>query len=256
MHLAATKIVFDKLHGPTTVFALAKASNLAKYQAAATEAQHCYIDALFFHGLSNKAHWDLNRKVHNNALTGTKTVPRTYDKVLQLADQYKSSYQQCQPGSGGGIAFVQKGKAATAATAAMAVSEKKLPHPVPGEKDNKGKMLANSLGKRNCFNCGSDNHWVVNCPNLTAAQRNELGDMRHVSVSNKEFKVISFLQHESVNPCVVAMRKTLDPHWLYLDSASSFHQVFMEEHLDNRLACATLRADCNAGTNFATKKGC
>ncbi len=36
----------------------------------------------------------------------------------------------------------------------------------------------------------------------------------------------------------------------------SFHQVFTEEHLDNlRLAGATLRADCNTGTNFATKKG-
>jgi hypothetical protein len=43
--------------------------------------------------------------------------------------------------------------------AAMAASsEKKTPHPVPGEKDDKGKMLANISGKRNCFNCGSDNH--------------------------------------------------------------------------------------------------
>ncbi len=39
-------------------------------------------------------------------------------------------------------------------------------------------------------------------------------------------------------------------------STSSFHQVFTEEHLDNLwLAGATLRADCNAGTNFATEKG-
>jgi hypothetical protein len=36
--------------------------------------------------------------------------------------------------------------AATAATAAS--SEKKLPHPIPGEEDDKGKMLANSSGKR------------------------------------------------------------------------------------------------------------
>ncbi len=40
------------------------------------------------------------------------------------------------------------------------------------------------------------------------------------------------------------------------DSTSSFHQVFTEEHLDNLwLAGATLCANCNAGTNFATKKG-
>jgi hypothetical protein len=143
LHPAAAKIVFDKLYGPMIVFALAKASNLADYQVAATEAQRCYLAALFFHGLSNEAHLDLKKKVHNNALMGFNTIPCTYNKVLQLADQYKSSYQQCQPGGGGGIAFAQKGKAAMAAT--LASSEKIAPHPVAGEKDDKGKMLANSL---------------------------------------------------------------------------------------------------------------
>jgi hypothetical protein len=39
-------------------------------------------------------------------------------------------------------------------------------------------------------------------------------------------------------------------------STSSFHQVFTKEHLDNLwLTGTTLCADCNAGTNFATKKG-
>jgi hypothetical protein len=50
------------------VFALAKANNLAKYQVAATEGQRRYFAALFFHGLSNKVHWDLKKKVHNDAL--------------------------------------------------------------------------------------------------------------------------------------------------------------------------------------------
>jgi hypothetical protein len=56
-----------------------------------------------------------------------------------------------------------------AATAATDASTKHKPHLVPEEKDNKGKMLANSAGKKNCFNCGADNHWVVNCPDLTTA---------------------------------------------------------------------------------------
>jgi hypothetical protein len=152
---------------------------------------------------------------------------------------------------------VQKGKVVTAAMAATAASsQKKPPHPVLGEKDDKGKMLVNSSGKMNCFNCGCDNHWVINFPDLTAAQRDELVGMAHVSVGNKEFKGIGFLQNESVNPHVRATQKTLDPCWLYLNSTSSFHQVFMEEHLDNLLLTgATLRANCNAGTNFATKKG-
>jgi hypothetical protein len=80
--------------------------------------------------------------------------------------------------------------------------------------------------------------------------------MVHISIGDAEFEGIGFLQNESTNTRVVATRNTLDPHQLYLNSTSSFHQVFTEEHLDNlRLAGATLRADCNAGTNFATEKG-
>ena len=119
-------------------------------------------------------------------------------------------------------------------------------------------MLANSSGKKNYFNCGGggNNHWVVNCPDLTNAQREELAGMVHISLRNAEFEGIGFLQNDSTNPRIIATRNTLDPHWLYHDSTSSFHQVYTEEHVDNlRLAGATLRADCNAGTNFATKKG-
>jgi hypothetical protein len=80
--------------------------------------------------------------------------------------------------------------------------------------------------------------------------------MAHISIGGKEFEGIGFLQNESSNPRVVATRKTPDPQQLYLDSTSSFHQVFTEEHLDNLwLAGATLRTNCNAGTNFATKEG-
>jgi hypothetical protein len=58
-HPAAVKIVFSKLYGPLTAFALAKAVDLAKYQVVATEAQRRYLATLFFQGLSNKAHLDL-----------------------------------------------------------------------------------------------------------------------------------------------------------------------------------------------------
>ncbi len=145
---------------------------------------------------------------------------------------------------------------AAAAAAAMDTPTNKKPHPVPGKKDAKGKMLSNSAGKKNCFNCGVDNHWVVNCPDLTIAQCEELAGMVHISLGDNKFEGIGFLKNESSNPRVIAMRKTLDPQRLYLDSMLSFHQVFMDKHLDNlRLAGATLCPNCNASTNFATKKG-
>ncbi len=86
-HLAATKIVFDELYNPADL-ASAKANTSSKYQLAATEVQRRYLAALFFHGLSNEAHRDLKKKIHNDALMGSNTVPCTYDMVLQLADQY------------------------------------------------------------------------------------------------------------------------------------------------------------------------
>jgi hypothetical protein len=98
-HPAATKIVYDELYSSSN-YNTDKKINLTNYQAAAAEAQRQYLAAFFFHGLSNEAHRDLKKKNHNNALTGSDTVPRTYNKVLQLADQYKSSYQQHQPGGG------------------------------------------------------------------------------------------------------------------------------------------------------------
>ncbi len=98
-HTAATKIVYDKIYSSSN-YKTDKNSNLTNYQAAAAEAQRQYLAALFFHGLSNEAHRDLKKKILNDALTGSDMVPCTYNKVLQLADQYKSSYQQRQPGGG------------------------------------------------------------------------------------------------------------------------------------------------------------
>jgi hypothetical protein len=110
-HPAATKIVFDELFSPF-YHAAAKSKNSSEYQTATAEAHHCYLAVLFFHGLSNESHHELKKKVHNNALTGNILVPQMYKKVLQLADQYFSSYQPCPAGgSGGGVAFDQKGKA-------------------------------------------------------------------------------------------------------------------------------------------------
>ena len=71
---------------------------------------------------------------------------------------------------------------------------RRKPHPVPGKKDAVRKMIANSSGKKNCFNCGMDDHWVVNCLDLSQAQREELAGMAHISIGGEEFEDIGFLQ--------------------------------------------------------------
>ena len=66
----------------------------------------------------------------------------------------------------------------------------------------------------------------------------------------------AFLQKASSNLKVVEARKTLKEHFVYLDSTSSFNQVFKEEHLDEvKKVSTSLRAHCNAGTSHADEKG-
>ncbi len=198
-HPAVTKIVFQDLFS-TSNHSQAKSSTSSEYQAATAEAHHRYLAALFFHSLSNKSHRELKKKVHNDTLTGLDTVLRTYDKVLQLADQYKSSYNPHPAGGrGGGVAFAQKRKAggSTPAITPLVASAKKSlerkPHPIPDEKDADGKMIANVLGKKNCFNCGAADHWVINCPNLTTPQCKELTGMAHIFIGKDIHDGIGFL---------------------------------------------------------------
>ncbi len=57
-------------------------------------------------------------------------------------------------------------------------------------------MISNSSGKKNCFNCNGDNHWVINCPDLSAAERADLAGMALITLDNK-IEGVSFLQSES-----------------------------------------------------------
>ena len=85
-HPAATKIVYNKLYSSSN-YMMDKHNNSNDYQAAATEAQRRYLAALFFHGLTSATTLTetSRKKIHNDALTGSDTVPRTNNKVLQLA---------------------------------------------------------------------------------------------------------------------------------------------------------------------------
>ena len=66
----------------------------------------------------------------------------------------------------------------------------------------------------------------------------------------------AFLQKASLNPKVVKARNTLNEYFVYLNSTSSFNQVFKEEYLDEiKKVSTSLCAHCNAGTSHADEKG-
>ena len=66
----------------------------------------------------------------------------------------------------------------------------------------------------------------------------------------------AFLQKHSNNPQMAHARRTLDPNKLYLDSTSSFHQMFTDEHLEDiKQVEVVLSGHCNAGTSFSDEKG-
>ena len=55
---------------------------------------------------------------------------------------------------------------------------------------------------------------------------------------------------------VMVQRRTLNPHYLYLDSCSAFNQVFTENHIsDLEQVRISLRAGCNSGTSTSDEKG-
>ena len=51
-------------------------------------------------------------------------------------------------------------------------------------------------------------------------------------------------------------RKTLKPSYLYLDSTSSFHQMFTSKNMSNiRCVSTTLRGKCNGDVSHSDEKG-
>ena len=55
---------------------------------------------------------------------------------------------------------------------------------------------------------------------------------------------------------VMVQRQTLNPHYLYLDSCSTFKQVFTANHIsDLERVRISLRAGCNTGTSTSDGKG-
>ena len=82
-------------------------------------------------------------------------------------------------------------------------------------------------------------HLNVDPEDVSAAAANQW------ALDEEEEQAFAFLQPDS-DAKLVSKRKTLDPNKLYLDSTSSFHQMFTEQHLEDiKKSDVTLRGHCN-----------
>lgn len=215
------------------------------------EAIQQYLAALFFSGLNGKRYAALKASVHNQWLVGTDAVPKSYDQVMKLALGYKAPPGMSRPtGSGGqaGLAFTQ------------------VPKSQPDKPEGSaGGTKTNKYGETDCHHCGSKQHWLDDCPKLDTSQKKELKKQimasregaQLLNVAEEEEEMLSFfMKKESSSPIVQRARRTLNEDHVYLDSCSTFNQVFTDKHIEDIEKVTTiLKGRCNAGISTADEKG-
>ena len=97
----------------------------------------------------------------------------------------------------------------------------------------------NNEGQSGCWNYGSKKHWKYQCPKLTTEEQAELrcnggpsllivdAVKDNIYAAEDKYNGVAF-----VLP-VMVQRRTLNPHYLYLDSCWAFNQVFTENHISD-----------------------
>ena len=116
--------------------------------------------------------------------------------------------------------------------------------------------VVNNLGEKGCWNCGDEDHWKYQCLKLTEEERVALAQPGGPSLLNlaslNEDVYVAEDKYDGVTFVLPVMIQwqTLNPHYLYLDSCSTFNQVFTNNHiLDLGKVKISLRARCNASTS-------
>ena len=216
-------------------------------------------------------------------------TPQTMAQALRSANEYVVTAASAgRAAASPGVAFIQPGEEKRVSFSGVLKNgggdDKK------GESTTVGTGIGQGKGKQ-CYHCG-EVHTMWNCPKLTKEQKIKLyaerkarlaaegtadagaaagGNIQegqvHLGVSEEDIAGIdehpddyneeyAFIQPASSHPAVVQARRTLDKNKVYLDSTSTFNQVFEEELLDHQgKVSTTLRAHCNAGVSHADEKG-
>ena len=256
--------------------------------------QDRYLAALHFEGLNKVRYGALQKRVHEAFLiSGNDTMPTRIDRTILMASQHDmergqdpSAPVKTQPG----VICAQQGTLEE-----HAGDDKDLKAVALAQEGEEGKsVLLTKKGKPVvCFNpkCkGKDeNHYLHSCPKANEEERKEIlkaikkkwadekqantvvPGQSHAQVTADEIESQVFHQDdyefEDGLACIQAVdnnsrvqqqknRETLKPSYLYLDSMSSFNQMFEDKHLEDvQEVGVTLRGKCNAGTIFSNEKG-
>ena len=90
---------------------------------------------------------------------------------------------------------------------------------------------------------------------------NEVEDEESIHQDDEDDDLnFAFMQNEREGNSMLKAqraRKTLKPSYIYLDSTSSFHQMFWANYMkDVRQVDVALRGKCNGGESHSDEKGC
>ena len=108
-------------------------------------------------------------------------------------------------------------------------------------KGNGGRDKSKGKGDSKCFHCGSLDHWIRECPTMSADQKAHL-------FMQLDGAMISQVKGDSSGG--------LNKHYLYLDTCTTNDQVVVKEYLQDVCdAPAPLALHTNAGTSTSTQHG-
>ena len=225
----------------------------------AKKARTRFLAAMLFTGLNQVKFAEMKRNVHNDHVRGTDSVPQTYEEVIKYTDAYKiGNHRLLGGGPSSGVAFYQSGgtetsddgmKRPTILDLYQVPSWKMvLWHPTLRVIANAISVEVLAIGRKKDCPKRKEKKSVVGQVHMNVGPTQEEEEM---------LEGIGFHQQQSTQQLVVAppTRMTLESNNFYVDRNSSYHQCVDSSLLTNiETQAMTLKADCNAGTSYATEK--
>ncbi len=219
-------------------------------------------------GANKQQYGKLKDELANNYLLGLDYYPNTCEKALQVLGNYKVTggprpprgkvksrvafLQQGGQGQGSGRGGQGQG-AAGRGGASVSGADTRGGESVGsgGSADRAPARRMKQAGDLHCYNCGSLEHWVDECPELSLKQQVQL----YMAVEGNEEQEEVKEGHQLLN--MTLMQGTALPeNRAYLDGCSTVTAFKSNKYLKNvRTVKQGIRINCNAGAVTIHQKG-